>query len=322
MLSRDGTAVVAPAYPAYRPYRASVSRVLTMSPHLSRVTFTGPDLAVGWSGFDQRIKLVFPLDGTPPDIGADDEAIRAGDWYARWRALPDDQRCPIRTYTIRAARPERREVDVDMVLHPGGDGPAVRWLRAAAPGDELVLVAPDPRSTEVVGLDWRPGNAGHLLLVGDETAAPAICTILEQSPGTAQAFIEVPTAADILSVYPRGRSRVTWLARDGGCTTAEGFRPVAPRGALTGLAVRRWLARHTTAVGVTGVPTEIEDVDVDTTLLWESPPDPTTGGFYAWVAGEAAVVRDLRRLLVGEVGVARSNAAFMGYWRDGRPEPQ
>lgn len=321
MLTRQEAA--APAHPAYRPYRAEVTRLLRLSPHLVRVTFTGPDLTIGWGGFDQRIKLMFPLDGRLADVGAADErTVRDGTWYLRWRGLPEDERCPVRTYTIRAARPDQREVDVDMVLHPGGDGPAVRWLRTAAPGDRLVMVAPDPRA-DATGIDWHPGTARHQLLVGDETAAPAICTIVEQSAGTAQAFVEVPTAADILSVYPRGRSRITWLTRDGGCTTAEGFRPVAPRGALLEHAVRGWLARHTTALaGVTGAPGTVEDVDVDTTLLWDSPPDPTSGDFYAWVAGEAAVVRDLRRLLVGEVGLARTNAAFMGYWRQGRAEAQ
>ena len=43
-------------------------------------------------------------------------------------------------------------------------------------------------------------------------------------------------------------------------------------------------------------------------------------GWYAWVAGEASVVRDLRRLLVRELGLSREQVAFMGYWREGRSE--
>jgi NADPH-dependent ferric siderophore reductase len=64
-----------------------------------------------------------------------------------------------------------------------------------------------------------------------------------------------------------------------------------------------------------------EDVDVDRDLLWEVP-DGTAGagGCYAWVAAEAGVVRDLRRLLLAGHGLDRGSAAFMGYWRRGRSD--
>lgn len=38
---------------------------------------------------------------------------------------------------------------------------------------------------------------------------------------------------------------------------------------------------------------------------------------YAWIAGESWMVRCLRRSLVTELGVDRSQVAFMGYWREG-----
>jgi len=41
---------------------------------------------------------------------------------------------------------------------------------------------------------------------------------------------------------------------------------------------------------------------------------------YAWVAGESAGVRGLRRHLVSERGFARSRITFTGYWRQGRTE--
>nr|WP_225754887.1 siderophore-interacting protein [Actinotalea sp. Marseille-Q4924] len=325
---------MARAYPAYRPYEAVVQRVLRLSPHLVRVTFTGEDLGcLGTAGLDQRIKLVLPTpDGRLCDVGADDhETILAGTWYARWRALPEAERNPVRTYTVRAARPERRELDVDMVLHdphPGRpDGPAAAWLRRAAVGDRVVVVGPDARSADrTAGIDWRPGSARHLLLVGDETAAPAICSIVESlRPGvTAQAFVEVPTGADILNVMVPGRSQVTWVARDAGCVTAQGFQAVAPHGLLLQQALAAWLPRHMShlAGAVRPTPDELDDVDVDTELLWDAPLDPTTGDFYAWIAGEAGVVRSLRRFLVSDVGVDRRNVAFMGYWRQGRAERQ
>ena len=43
-----------------------------------------------------------------------------------------------------------------------------------------------------------------------------------------------------------------------------------------------------------------------------------SSGVYAWFAGEAAVVKGLRRHLVQDIGVDRRAVAFMGYWREGR----
>jgi NADPH-dependent ferric siderophore reductase len=330
----DGTVEQQPVYPAYRPFAATVQRVLRMSPHLVRVTFTGEDLGLfGTTGLDQRIKLMLPHpDGRLCDVGCDDpRTLLEGSWYARWRDLPEDERNPLRTYTVRSVRPECRELDVDMVLHdvaPGRvDGPAAAWLRRARVGDRVVVVGPDSRTADpTVGCDWRPGSARHLLLVGDETAAPAICSIVEQLPPgvTAQAFIEVQSSADIQDLVPRGRSRVSWVARDAGCETAEGFQAVAPHGTLLIQAVSAWLPRHMSQLAgvVQETPEVLDDIDVDVDYLWDSPVDPTTGDFYAWIAGEAATVKTLRRFLVGEVGVARTNVAFMGYWRHGRSEGQ
>jgi len=42
--------------------------------------------------------------------------------------------------------------------------------------------------------------------------------------------------------------------------------------------------------------------------------------FCAWLAGEAAVIKTLRRHLVTGCGVDRRSVAFMGYWRQGRAE--
>ncbi|GAA1699711.1 hypothetical protein GCM10009792_19690 [Microcella alkalica] len=337
MLTSQRVAVVAPiaaVWPAYRPFAVVVQRILPLSPHLVRVTFAGDDLEVfGTTGLDQRIKLVLPFaNGSLCDVGQDDPAeILAGTWYARWRALPEAERNPFRTYTVRAIRPERRELDIDMVRHdsePGvPDGPAATWLRRASVGDRLIVIGPDARTADpTVGCDWRPGAARHVLLVGDETAAPAICSIMESlDPAiTAQAFIEVPSSADIQNVVARGASRIAWLARDAGCETATGFEAVAPHGELLQRAVRAWLPRHMAELEsvVRATPDVLDEVDVDAELLWDSPVDPTTGDFYAWIAGEAATVKALRRHLVSDLGVARSNVAFMGYWRRGRSEAQ
>ena len=63
-------------------------------------------------------------------------------------------------------------------------------------------------------------------------------------------------------------------------------------------------------------------MDVDADILWEVPQGETvpgrSSGMYAWLAGEAAMVKGLRRHLVQERGIDRRAVAFMGYWRDGK----
>ncbi|UFU04496.1 siderophore-interacting protein [Ruania suaedae] len=313
--------------PAYRPYAVSVRALRRLTPHFVRVTFTGPQLQwFGTDGDDQRIKLLFPCaDGTLDDIGADDEATcLSGSWYERWRGLPVESRGAIRTYTVRAVRPDQAEVDVDMVAH-GETGPASRWVGQARVGDRLVISGPDVRSAgSAGGRDWAPGDAREVLLAGDETAAPAICAILERLPPgrRATAFIEVPAAGDQLPLeLPAGVS-IRWLAREG-----------RPHGALLLPAVTSWARRHGDLIGPGNGGAELEEVDIDSTILWDTPvlrqaPDTCGrgercgGAFYAWFAGEAGVIRALRRTMVSEIGLCRRRVAFMGYWRDGRAEGQ
>lgn len=301
--------------PAYRPYRAVVAEVGRLSALFTRVTFHCDDFEhFGTECLDQRIKLVFPLeDGTFSDLGVDDEEAHfAGDWYARWRALPEHRRNPFRTYTVRAIDPDACRLDIDFVVH-GDGGPAARWLLAAQPGDELVVIGPDARSEHRgVGIDWRPGDARELLLAGDETAAPAIASILEALPAgrRASAFIEVRHPDDVIGIRTPAHATVTWLHR-GDAATGAALEP----------AVRRWLADNERIVSAAAAPgtQRLDDVDVDRDILWETPEASDTG-LYAWIAGESAAVKTLRRMLVREHGVDRSRVAFMGYWRRGRAE--
>lgn len=299
--------------PSYRPYRVRVHALESLSPHFTRVTFWSADFDVfGTDGRDQRIKLMFPAPDGSLSASDDEESIAAGDWYDRWRRLPDDRRSPIRTYTVRAIDPDARLLTVDFVAH-GDGGPAARWLLAAQPGDELVIVGPDARSiNSASGIDWQPGAATDLLLVGDETAAPAIAAILETLPAgqRARAFIEVPDASDRLSPALPANAEITWLDRAGGAN-----------GSVLVPAVERWVAEHPVIVADAAAarPQQLDEVDIDLETLWELP-EQVNGGFYAWIAGECGTVKTLRRLLVSGNGIDRGRVAFMGYWRLGRAE--
>lgn len=315
--------------PGYRPYRARVREIERLSPHFVRVTFAGEDLAcLATATADQRIKIAVPF----PDGRLCDEVCDGADtasWVDRWRALPDADRNPWRTYTVRAVRPEREEVDVVFVDHgrgfpddPGddgdgavqGEGPAARWLLRAAPGDAVLIVGPDSRSRHCsIGIDWHPGNARQVLLAGDETAVPAICAILESLPPgvRATALAEVPTRADVLPVTVGDDVDLRWLPRE-----------TAPHGAPLNAAVRAWLSAHRDLVRRAGAPRpqSLPDTDVDREILWDSPEEAWGRVLYAWLAGEAGLIKSLRRCLVSEHGIDRRRVAFMGYWRTGLPE--
>src|SRR3712207_4450326 len=142
------------AVPAWQFFDASVAVVRRLGPSFVRLTLTGPELAgFGAAGCDQRFKLVLARDGT----GLDRLRDRGQDWYPEYCAMPERQRPVIRTYTVRAARPERAELDVDVVLHgveDGHAGPAARWAAAAVPGDRITLLGPDrPGSGRMWGVE-------------------------------------------------------------------------------------------------------------------------------------------------------------------------
>lgn len=197
------------------------------------------------------------------------------------------------------------------MLHVAGDGtsgPAAAWASAAQLGDRVVLMGPRRgRCDDYGGIEWAPPapHDGPLLLAGDETAVPAVASILETLPSSyvGWAFLEVPAAVDFLQLHSDADVEVTWLAR--------GHHP---RGSRLASAV------HEAAAPYAREPQDdVPDVDPDTMILWETPGGRQVAGTpYVWVAGEAAVVRALRRHLVAEVGLPRANVAFMGYWREGR----
>ncbi|WP_022888400.1 siderophore-interacting protein [Agromyces italicus] len=325
------------AKPGYRVFETTVGAIRRLSPHFVRVTFRGEELRdLGWDGPDQRIKVILPLDGGADEGGGFGGFPTDGDWFGAWRALPDERRNPIRTYTIRDARPERGELDVDFVAH-GDSGPASRWIARAEAGERMLLIAPDATSDEPSGgWEWHPGDASTLLIAGDETAVPAVSAILEQLPDDARGavFLEVPDAADALELRAPAGVTVQWFDRGGDALPAPGY------GSCLVEAVRTWAdawadeARRDRPVGVgtdgvLGAPSSLDvaagpDTELpqlaDDEILWEVPEPARDGGFYAWLAGEATAITTLRRHLVKGLGVDRRRVAFMGYWKLGRAE--
>jgi NADPH-dependent ferric siderophore reductase len=304
-----------------------VRAVSRLSPSFVRVELGGPlltELGVVHPWYDQRIKLVFPgTSGVVPDFTGADES-----WFTTWTERPEAERGHMRTYTVRdvIGEGEDTRLVVDIVVHEGATGPGSSWALAAAPGDLVAAMAPR-RGHEYGGIEWQPfetsaarspqeppGPGRRLLIVGDETAVPAICVILEQLPTAARgtAFVEVPYAADVQDVDHPAGVEVVWLPREG-----------AVHGELLHAAV----AAH---LGAPVADVEVADDEVDPDL-WETPTYSSSGeevadetatagrhdDLYAWIAGESKVVTGLRRHLVRDLGMDRRQVAFMGYWRHG-----
>ena len=308
------------------PFRVTVAKAETLSPHFKRIVFQGPDLQdFADAGYDERIKILLPLpDGSlpaPSFFEASPENPLA--WYQQWRALPAERRNPLRTYTVRKVRPESEQIDVDFVIHDHA-GPAGAFAEAAKPGDQAIIIGPNAQAGgPVAGMDFHPGQSRHLLLVGDETAVPAIGAIMDSLirdhwQGEGVALIEVPAEEDRLPLPEHEGIRVIWTTCD---ESGHGHALIeAMRNLLEDLPI------HSPTAVADESSKEFTEVDIDKELLWETA-DATQADasiraddLYAWIAGEAATVRELRRMLVRDRGMDRRNVSFMGYWRQGRSE--
>jgi NADPH-dependent ferric siderophore reductase len=211
--------LVEPEVQSYVLFRVEVVRTELVSPKMLRVTFGGRSLSgCVWAGHDHRIKLFLPLPGQLDPI-----VPEGPDWFAAYRAMPEEIKPPMRTFTIRELR--GAEMDVDFVLH-GDIGPAGRWANRARPGDRVAILGPNALCPTIYGYEYRPdADTDWTLLAGDETALPAITAILASLPSERRAlvFLEVDSAEEIRRLPCAGDVRVTWLSRDGAPAAGGGL---------------------------------------------------------------------------------------------------
>ena len=237
-----------------------VVRVERLTPHMRRVVFGGREL----DGFhsaapDDHVKLFFPNHAgeivcpTPGPNGLE---------YP-----PGREPSPMRDYTPRRYDAAANELTVDFVLH--GEGPASTWAEQAAPGQRIG--AGGPRGSFVVA-----GDFDRYVLVGDETALPAIGRWLEEMPASARvkALVEIPDARDRQPLASRAQVDLVWLERAG--TPAD----------------RSELLEH----ALRSLPGEAGD------------------GFY-WIAAESRRARGMRQWLDRECGVPKEWIRATGYWK-------
>jgi NADPH-dependent ferric siderophore reductase len=181
---------------------AEVVRTTRVTPHMIRVVLGGSGLATFEVGefTDHYVKLLFPPEGASYSAPFDVEQIRAERPRGEWPVT--------RTYTVRSWDAARAELTIDFVYH-GDRGLAGPWAAAARPGDEISFFgpgggyAPDPQA------DWH-------LLVGDESALPAIAASLARVPEAVPVtvLVEVQDSGEHQPLRSPGALDVTWVHRE------------------------------------------------------------------------------------------------------------
>jgi len=209
----------------------SVSKV---SPRLVSVKVAGPSL----EGFTipaptSHVKVFLPLPGQDepklPEHTPDGAAGPA-----------DGERPVVRTYTPVRFDPASQTLELQFVLH--GAGPASEWAERAKPGDKLAVAGPGGRFE----LDE---TAPHWWLAADESAIPAVATLLEALPASAAAdvHIEVADADDEITFDSDAKTTVTWHHRED--PKAFGAElDAAARAARVGDDTRIWVACEAAAM--------------------------------------------------------------------------
>jgi len=192
-----------------------------------------------------------------------------GQWVKVFLPREADEKLVGRAYTICAFREATGELDMDFVLH--SHGALSSWAMSAKAGDRIDIAG--PRSGFRIGEATR-----HLLIGGDETALPAIRSIVEAIPAGVKvdAFIEIPDMRDKQPIQSQAALSLTWLPR-------QGPEPQAP------------------------------DALVNAMMKADFPDNDSE----LWFAAEALPVRTIRRHFLADRKIHSSRISVSGYWKRG-----
>jgi NADPH-dependent ferric siderophore reductase len=243
----------------------TVRRVQYVTPQMLRVTLKGADLEGFVSlGHDDHVKILVPRPGEEPafpEMGPEGKLL-----------IDPENRPSLRDYTPRRYDPVAGELDIDFALHEAG--PATEWALNARPGDRLGLGGPRGSFVVSTDFDWY-------LLVGDETALPAIGRRLEELPEGAKAIViaEVAGPEEEQPFASKADLSVTWLHR--------GAQPA-------------------------GTTDDLEQVLRDIML--------PEGDGYVWIACETVLAKRLRVVMVEERGHPKPWIKAAGYWKRGQAD--
>lgn len=225
--------------------RLTVHDAVSLTPHMRRLILGG-DALEGFNSpaADDHVKIFVP--GPEGFVGRD--------------------------YTPRRYDGAAQALTIDFALHDAG--PATAWARQAQVGDEVEIAG--PRGSAIV-----PSDFDWWLLIGDETALPAIGRRVEELPaGTPVAtVVAVPGPQDEQRLETGAAHRAVWVHR----APAAAANPAPLLAALKSL------------------------------------PRPAGDG-YIWIAAETHVARALRAWVLEDFGHPAAWTKASGYWTEGRAD--
>jgi NADPH-dependent ferric siderophore reductase len=239
-----------------------VKRIERITPHMQRIVLGGDELRGFVSAApDDHVKVFFPNAAgeiVRPEMGSHGPEYVSGRDYS-----------PMRDYTPRHYDASRHELTIDFVLH--GDGPASLWAAQATPGQTLGIGG--PRGSVVIA-----GDFDHYVLIGDETALPAIGRWLAEMPATASVdvLVEIADADDRQALPSAAKVNIVWLERRGAAAESSDLLEQALR----------------------------------------QLPTPAGDTFY-WIATESRRARAMRLWLSDERDVPKDWLKAKGYWKAG-----
>lgn len=243
----------------------TVSSIEKLGPNMLRFVFQSQDLLDFTSAsFDDHVKVFFPNVQTGKLVlpQVTEQGI----------VFPNDEKPIMRDYTPRYFDQQQYHLTIDFALHEAG--PATNWARQAKLGD--VIGIGGPRGSMVIPMDFD----GYLL-IGDDTALPAIGRRLEELPAHAQAVViaEVDSVQDQLKWQTQAELEVIWVQRMG-----------QPAG----------------------------QADLFLQALKHAP--LPTGDFHTWIAAETSVARQIRKTLTEDFGINKAYIKAAGYWQLGKSD--
>ena len=197
----------------------------------------------------------------------------ASDDHIKMFAASEDGSAERRDYTPRRYDAEKNELIVDFAIHEAG--PVTAWARAAKVGDTAEIGGPRGSLVVPQDFDWW-------LLIGDETALPAIGRWIEELPRSAPVTSLVSVTGseeEEHSFASKAAHRALWVHRP----AAQADDPAPLLAALKRL---------------------------------ELPP----GDGFIWIAAEGTVARALRRHVLEEMRHPMSWLKASGYWVKGRAD--
>jgi len=236
--------------PPYPLHIVQIQRIRQVSPHMRRMTIDATALT-----------------GIRKDLPAQ--------WFKIFVPLAGGDISGGRAYTVRHYDPLTQTVDVDFFLH-GDTGAISAWAARVQEGDRVEISDVHPRS----GVAIDPSTEEYLL-IGDETALPAIGAILEALPVHARAkvYVQVRDTHEEQPLASPAMLSVHWLHREPAHDMAANT--------LQGLASTLQI------------------------------PGPTVA---LWVAGESGEVAAIRSRLKRERSVDAVPMHAVGYWKRGEAD--